>query len=245
MTQIQWGLADPNAFQRGYQQTSGMVDGIVNTFKQGAQDNALRQYAMNPNDPNSVNALATNGDPRLAIQVRQQQAQAQAAKQEKDVGVIAALARDSKDPASFDAAVDQVVAMGYPDAAQFKGKFSPGLRSALMAAGGIKDDVGQPTSLERNYEFYQRTAPDLAPKYLENQANPVRFVPDGMGGVTVVDPAAFQNGPTGPAASKGGGPQPGTVEDGYRFKGGDPARPENWEPVDGGPTPQASGNFRP
>lgn len=27
-------------------------------------------------------------------------------------------------------------------------------------------------------------------------------------------------------------PRPGTVDDGYRFKGGDPANPNNWEPVD-------------
>lgn len=227
-----------NTFWQSYGNTKKVVDDTVNAFQQGATNRALEQYATNPDDPNSVNALA-RADPRLAIQVRQQQQQALAAKHERDTKVIAALARDAKDPATFDAAVDQVVAMGYPEAIQFKGRFSPGLRAALMAAGGIKDETQEPTSLERNYQFYKRTRPELADTYIQNQANPPRFIPDGMGGGSWVGTP----GPTGPGASEGGGPQPGRIEDGYRFKGGDPARPENWEPVEGGPTPQASGVF--
>lgn len=38
--------------------------------------------------------------------------------------------------------------------------------------------------------------------------------------------ATSGSGPSAPAQS---GPQPGTVEDGYRFRGGDPSDPNNWE----------------
>lgn len=233
-----------DAFNAAQGAVGGLVDKVAAARKQNALEAAMRGYAANPDDPNAVNALIM-ADPRAGLEVRQQQLAARQAKQERDTKIIATLARDAKTPEAFDAAVDQVVQMGYPQATQYKGRFSPALRSALMAAGGIKDEATEATSLQKNYEFFQKTAPELAPKYLENQANPVRFVPDGMGGVTVVDPSAYQPGPTGPAASTGGGPKPGIIEDGYRFKGGDPARPENWEPVEGGPTPQASGGFLP
>lgn len=39
-------------------------------------------------------------------------------------------------------------------------------------------------------------------------------------------------------------PQPGTVEDGYMFKGGDPSDQSNWVPVNGGAGPSAPRPFR-
>lgn len=73
MTQINWGMLDGNAFGRGYDQSKGIVDSVTTAFKQSGKDNALRQYALNPNDPASINALAAV-DPMLAITARKDQA---------------------------------------------------------------------------------------------------------------------------------------------------------------------------
>lgn len=46
-----------------------------------------------------------------------------------------------------------------------------------------------------------------------------------------VNAARLRNPQGAPAPMAPAGPQPGTVEDGFRFKGGDPADPNNWEQV--------------
>lgn len=78
----------------------------------------------------------------------------------------------------------------------------------------------------------------------------VRYGPDGRELVrSPYDPVvtaggqvfARRPGSTGPAPA--GVPKPGDVRMGYRFKGGDTKDPSNWEKVEGGQTPPASGNF--
>ncbi len=70
-------MIDPDAFGRGLRNSYGFVNGIATDVRQGIQQNerksALSQYAMNPNDPNAINALA-RVDGALAMQAQDRQA---------------------------------------------------------------------------------------------------------------------------------------------------------------------------
>jgi hypothetical protein len=90
-----------------------------------------------------------------------------------------------------------------------------------------------------DYEFWKaRLTPEQFAAYVENKVNPPQLMMTPQGIVSVPRSGGGHNAP---AAS---GPAPGAVEGGYRFKGGNPADPNAWEPVAGGPTPGASGGFR-
>jgi hypothetical protein len=72
-----------------------------------------------------------------------------------------------------------------------------------------------------------------------------RYVPVPPGGRLILDPSYGTPPGTPPPAQSQvvAPPAVGTVEDGHRFRGGDPADPANWEPVQGGASPNGSRTF--
>lgn len=90
-----------------------------------------------------------------------------------------------------------------------------------------------------DYQFIASTlGKDAADGYLRNMAaGPPMAVENPDGTRTIYPRGAFGSAP---AAS---GPAPGTIKNGYRFKGGNPKDQNSWEPI-GGATPSASGGFR-
>lgn len=85
-----------------------------------------------------------------------------------------------------------------------------------------------PTTLQKDAQWYTKASPQE------------RAALDAVRPIINNGPYGQQFIPRTSIPSTGGGPRPGAVEDGYRFKGGDPADPNNWEPVD-----QVGGQYLP
>lgn len=90
-----------------------------------------------------------------------------------------------------------------------------------------------------DYQFIASTlGKDAADGYLRNMAaGPPMAVENPDGTRTIYPRGAFGSAPM------ASGPAPGTIKNGYRFKGGNPKDQNSWEPI-GGATPSASGGFR-
>lgn len=74
-------------------------------------------------------------------------------------------------------------------------------------------------------------SPRVADVYAKNVLRHAPQAADGLiPGVANPESAIMAPSPSAPQSARGG-PQPGAIEDGYRFQGGDPANPANWERV--------------
>jgi hypothetical protein len=171
---------------------------------------------------------------------RQQFASEQEQQQHKE---IAEAARWADTPQKWEQALDWFERKG-ENVTPFRGRYD--LREKLLQQmGAFGEYVGNqpkpasPTAMQQNYEFLNSQDPALGKAYLQRQTSEPPMIANNGDGTFTIIPRSQQA----PAAEAG--PQPGQVEDGYRFKGGNPADPNSWEPVQGGPTPQASGTFQP
>jgi len=110
--------------------------------------------------------------------------------------------------------------------------FDPDWVSRQRLILGALGDPEQRTSLMREFEAAGGAldTPEGQAQFrrlLENRyAAPPRIVTGPNGELMVVGGGAQAGGQSPPS--------PGTIEDGYRFRGGDPADSENWVPVEGG-----------
>lgn len=88
----------------------------------------------------------------------------------------------------------------------------------------------EPTTFQRNSEYLNSQQAGLGNTYLQNQADPLRFIEaQGPGGTKTLYPMR-----SGGGQPQGGGLQPGTIRDGYQYKGGNPNDQNSWSPVQGG-----------
>ncbi len=241
MADVNWALglqgSDPgqafaNAFHAGQQQK-----------QQEAQRQALAALAMNPNDPNAQ-AAAAQFDPHAVMQARTQgQEQQQALIEHHRDNVIkgAQLIRqlNPQDDATWQQALAIAQQAGI-DTSEVPPHFDPQYVQGITALADTfapARQEGQP-NIAKEVAYYRSIGrDDLAQQLLQNHANPMVPINNGDGTITLARPPMMAgNAPT------QGGPPVGTIEDGYRFKGGNPGDPSSWEPV-GGAGGNASGGF--
>lgn len=242
MTQINW-----NALQ------SFDIGGAFNQGLQAGQqrrremetDNALRALIANPNDPNVVNDLA-RFDPRMAMQVQGQQQQTMQAGQLRGARVAAAQGQPGAVEALAGIDWDSYRALSKEQREQAKAGIDTIGQLALAADTPEKWDniVGQLAQSDPQFQQYigkfalregiLAQAGEIK-AFLEQQQPKYQVIPEGGTLVNTRDPAALAQ-----VAGQNAGPQPGAVEDGYRFRGGNPADPNSWEPVGDGPPPASA-----
>lgn len=104
-----------------------------------------------------------------------------------------------------------------------------------VAAYKIKHGTTEQPAIAKEADYYRSIGrSDLADELLQRHAEGGPLIANNGDGTFTIVPQALVHGQQPPQA--GGTPTAGAIEDGYRFKGGDPSKQENWEPVQGGAT---------
>jgi hypothetical protein len=250
---IQWGLSGGNNALGMFQMGAQIGQNLRQRQEDRARDDALRSYASNPQAPNAL-APVIQADPRLGLQLQQQraeQASQQAATQQQqrraDMPILSRLLDHATDETTYQQARQAAASYGIDVSGipanydanwvgqqkmLLKAVQTPQGQEALSTAGRQAMDLGyRPGTPEFTQITRQLVEASLAQAYTGSQGETRLYTPQ-IGG-----PGQVQ-----------GGPQVGTIEEGYRFKGGNPADPSAWEPVmsneQGGATLSAASQSR-
>lgn len=98
---------------------------------------------------------------------------------------------------------------------------APLIISGVAKLGDVMPQAPELPTDARLAEWYRTATPEQRAAY--DQTKPI--VTQGYGSTVV---------PRSSLPTMGGGPKPGTIEDGHQFMGGDPSDPKSWKPLGGG-----------
>jgi len=244
---VNWNAPGPQNNALSYFQLGAQMGDRLRVRKEQREDrqreqegrNALAAYATNPNDEGF--AAAVQYDPRSAFAVRADVRQSQADERTQMQQRMKQVSRlfQGVTPENYGQRVAIASEMGLdvsgvpqqydPAWVERQGQifnFMAERPEAASNAGKQAMDMGyQPGTPQFNEVVQKIIEAGLAQPYM------------GSGGETRLYT---------PQLGNFGGPQPGAVEDGYRFKGGNPADPNSWEPVQptiqNTPAPQLGAN---
>lgn len=238
-----WGLlqSGQNAlsmFQAGAQ----IGQSIRERREEERRRNALTEYAANPGQGTLGGVI--QADPRLGIQLQQQEqdraAQEQKLQRQKMLDVARLL--NEATPKNYGQVLGAAQQMGI-DVTRVPQQFDPNwiAQQKLIVSSFLddKDDTLPGIAQELVAAGYQPGTPEFANamRSVINSKYASDYV-DAQGNTRRRSVLNLQQ----PAAPSG--PQPGAVEDGYIFKGGNPADPNSWEPVSqGGPQVAPAAGF--
>lgn len=185
---------------------------VQNAFDQGRRrrqemetQRALQALGVNPQDPQALQAL-NRFNPTAAQDFKAKQESAAKARME----VIGRAAKEARTPEAWDQIATHLSQNGFPEAAQFVGKFSPALRSAFMAQGGVSDDKPQDNIVVIDGVAFDKTTGQ--PLF----ESPYPKVVSGPGGIYVQDRVGYGRQP-GQAVPQGRAVD-GVLPPGWKFE---------------------------
>lgn len=231
---VDFSLLDPNAFARGFAQSKGIID-------DARQSSAMRALGVNPGDQRAMGDLmSVNPEAGFAFQRRQDdtedralrrqsmeaEARTQQLKQAREqISVTGRLLSQVRDEASYQQARQAAQGLGF-DLSQVPANYDPQwvamtTQQAQALAGNIDRELM--TVAPGSVVLDKATG---APVF-ESPYRPQTVTDPSTGQVFAFTPGQGQQAAAPPP------PQPGQIEDGYRFVGGNPADPNSWQPVGG------------